>query len=373
MSRTLKLGNVVIGEGLPPYIVAEISCNHMGSLDRAKEIIHAAKQAGADAVKIQTYTADTLTMDAPQEHFKIEHPLWKDMTLHELYAKAQTPFEWVRPLFDYAAGQGIPIFSAPFDLSAAGYLEAQGNPFYKIASFEIVHIPLIEKVASFGKPLIISTGMASLGEIETALSAARGQGCGEIVLLHCVSAYPTPVEEANLMRMVALCDKFGVLTGLSDHTKSSLTARLAVGLGACLVEKHLMLSANDDSFDKAFSLLPDEFAELVSVCKKQAGQKLEIESLSPDERAALGKGEFTTSESEGKSAFFRPSIMVSRDIGMGEIFSPDNIVIRRPSAGLAPVFWNDVIGQPAMRALKRGDALTGADFPAQTARSAKGA
>lgn len=358
MAKNIKVNGYEIGAGCPPFIIAEVSCNHMGSLERAKEIMRAAKNAGADAVKLQTYTADTLTMDAPQDHFQINHPLWKNMSLHDLYAKAQTPFEWMAPLFDFGNELGITVFSAPFDLTAVDLLVELNSPIIKIASFESVHIPLIRKAAGAGKPMIISTGMANEREIETAIQTAKGAGCNDIILLHCISSYPTPLEQANLRTIEMLREKFDVLVGLSDHTKDTFVAELAIGLGACVVEKHLMLNADDDSFDKEFSLTPDSFAKLVDACKKQTPERFEEQIKTPDAQKALGVPGFNLKEGEKNSTIFRPSILVASDIKKGEIFSEDNLIIRRPSAGLPPSCWDDIMGKTASADLKRGDALS---------------
>lgn len=362
MSKTVNIDGCKVGAGYPPFIIAEISCNHMGSLERAKDIMRAAKDAGADAVKLQTYTAETLTMNGPQEHFKIDHPLWNNMTLHDLYAKAQTPFEWMKPLFDLGEQLDIILFSAPFDLSAADLLIDLNQPVFKIASFESVHLPLIQKVASSGKPLIISTGMANEQEIEDALSAARLGGCEDIILLHCISAYPTPVEQANLRTIEKLSERFGVLVGLSDHTTDNLVAEIAVGLGACMVEKHIMLNADDDCFDKAFSLTPDQFSDLVTRCKAQTRKNYEEHCKSAYVQKILGEASFKMKAGETSSTIFRPSILVHKDIKAGETFTEENLIIRRPSAGLAPKYWNDVIGKTAACDLSYGDALTGDDI-----------
>lgn len=352
-----------IGAGYPPYMIAEVSCNHMGSFERAKNIIKAAAQAGADAVKLQTYTADTITLDAPQPHFQIHHPLWNNTSFHRLYQQGQTPFEWMKPLFEYGAEQGVTVFSAPFDFSAAELLIGLDAPLYKIASFEAVHLPLIRKVAATGKPLIISTGIANEREIDEAVAAARDAGCRDLILLHCISAYPTPLEEANLRTIELLRARYGVMVGLSDHTTSTLAAEIAVGLGAVMVEKHVMLNKDDDTLDKAFSLTPDAFADLVSVCKAQTTERFAEQRHDPMVEAALGTASFAFKAGEEKSAAFRPSIMAASSIKPGDIFSADNLIIRRPAAGLAPKYWDTLIGQTATRAFERGDALTPADLP----------
>ncbi len=357
MNKVINISGYEIGMGRPPFMIAEISCNHLGDLDRAKDILRAVKDAGADAVKLQTYTADTLTMNGKQQHFQIDHPLWNNMSLHDLYKKAQTPFEWMKPLFDLGKELGITVFSAPFDLTAADLLIELDAPIFKIASFEAVHIPLIKKVAATGKPLIISTGMANEQEIEEALNAARNAGCDNIMLLHCISSYPTPIEQANLLTIEMLCERFNVPVGLSDHTTDSLVAELAVGLGACIVEKHVMLEAGDDSFDKEFSLIPSEFAELVQRCKAQTPEHFKKQLLDDNVQKILGVGSFKMKDGEKNSTIFRPSILVSSDIKAGDKFTEDNLIIRRPSAGLPPKYWDELIGETASCNLKYGDAM----------------
>ena len=357
MAKTVSVNGYEIGFNQPPFMIAEVSCNHMGSFERAKDIMRAAQEAGADAVKLQTYTAKTLTMNGPQKHFQIDHPLWNNMSLHNLYAKAETPFEWMKPLFDFGEELGITVFSAPFDITAAQLLIDLDVPLFKIASFEAVHLPLIKKVAATKKPLIISTGMANEQEIDEALETARAAGCEDIILLHCISAYPTPKEEANLRTIEKLRDRFGVLVGLSDHTTDTLVAELAVGLGACVVEKHIMLNANDESFDKEFSLIPSQFAELVEKCKAQTSENFKQQCQQDDVQKILGVPGFQMKDGEKNSTIFRPSILVAQDIKAGEIFTEENLIIRRPSAGMAPKHWDDLMGKVAACDLEYGDAM----------------
>ena len=358
MTKTISLDGTKVGEGCPPYIIAEVSCNHMGDFETAKALIKAGFDAGADAVKLQTYEADTITMDGPQEHFKMHHPLWHDMTYHKLYAQAQTPFAWMKPLFDYGRELGITIFSAPFDMSAADLLIELDAPIFKVASFEAVHIPLIKKLAATGKPMIISTGIASEEEIEDAVNAARDAGCKDLLLMHCVSSYPTPLEQAQLSKIALLRERFDVQVGLSDHTRSTFTAEIAVGLGACMVEKHIMLTKDDDTFDKEFSLTPEEFGELVRVCKSQTPEKFAAQKDDPDVITAIGKSGFERQKGEKDGKPLRPSILVAQDIKKGEVFSAENLTIRRPSAGLAPKYWGAVMGKEAAQDMKFGDGLS---------------
>ena len=356
--NSVNINGFKIAEHSAPFMIAEISCNHMGDFEQAKRIMDAAKSAGADAVKLQTYTAETLTMNGPQDHFKIDHPLWNNMTLHDLYAKAQTPFEWMAPLFEYGKKIDITVFSAPFDSTAADLLINLDAPIFKIASFEAVHLPLIAQVASSGKPLIMSTGMANESEIEEAVLTARSAGAEDIILLHCISSYPTPIEQANLATIKMLRERFGVLVGLSDHTKGTLVSEIAVGLGACVIEKHIMLHEDDECFDKEFSLTPQEFEELVVACKSVDQKRFDqLMSDNEDARAAIGVAGFALKDGEKDSTIFRPSIFIRKDINQGEVLTEDHITIRRPSAGLAPKHFQNVIGMTVTEEMNYGDAL----------------
>lgn len=333
-----------IGPGRPPYIIAEMSANHLGQIDRAFAIIDAAKDAGADAVKIQTYTADTITIDHDGPEFRIKGGLWDGRTLYDLYREAHTPWDWHPRLFEHARARGIALFSSPFDSTAIAFLENLDAPAYKIASFEIVDIPLIQRAASTGKPLVISTGMAGMAEITEAVEAARDAGGGGIVLLHCVSGYPTPPEESNLLRLRSLAERFDVLVGLSDHTLGTACAIAAVALGAVAIEKHLTLRRADGGPDSAFSLEPDEMHALVR-----------------DSRiafAALGSGEEVRAASESGNALFRRSLYIVRDVAVGELFTGDNVRSIRPGLGLPPKHLPDVMGRRAVRAVKRGTPLS---------------
>ncbi|MFW6175178.1 MAG: pseudaminic acid synthase, partial [Acidobacteriota bacterium] len=261
---TVEIGGRRIGPGEPVFVVAEVSANHNGSFDRAAEILHAAHVAGVDAVKLQTYTPDTMTLDLDQEPFRVEGgTIWDGRSLHDLYREAQTPWEWHPKLREVAEELGLILFSTPFDPTAVDFLEEMDVPAYKVASFEIVDLPLIRKIAATGKPMIVSTGMATLGEIEEAVAAARGAGATEIVLLKCTSAYPAPPEEADLRTIPHLATTFGVPAGLSDHTLGTEVAVAAVALGACVIEKHFTLSRADGGPDGAFSLEPQELRRLV--------------------------------------------------------------------------------------------------------------
>ena len=341
---TVTIGGRVIGAGQAPYVVAELSANHGGSLARAIEVLEAAKAAGADAIKLQTYTADTMTIDHDGPEFRIKGGLWDGRQLYELYKEAYTPWEWHAALFARGRELGIPVFSTPFDASAVDFLETLDPPAYKVASFELLDIPLVKRIASTGRPVIMSTGMASPDEIAESVEAFRAAGGRDLVLLHCVSGYPTPVEQSNLRRIPQLAEEFGCPVGLSDHTLGVEVAIASVALGACLIEKHFTLRRSDGGPDSAFSLEPDELRALVR------GAKAAFE--------ALGTGEATRSEVEKANLAFRRSIYVVRDIGAGEPFTDKNVRIIRPGYGLAPRELPNVLGRKARRALSRGTALT---------------
>ncbi|EGM71385.1 pseudaminic acid synthase [Shewanella sp. HN-41] len=332
-----------IGPSYPPYIIAELSANHNGDLNRAFQILEEAKKAGADAVKLQTYTHETITMDCDSEEFQIHGGLWDGQTLYELYRDAHMPWEWHQPLFDKAKALGITIFSSPFDFSAVDLLEELHAPAYKIASFELIDLPLIKRVAQTGKPMIISTGMANEEEIAEAIKTARDNGCEDLVVLHCVSGYPAPAEQYNLKTITDISQRFDVLSGLSDHTIDNATAVASVALGACLIEKHVTIDRNGGGADDSFSIEPPELAQL---CKdaKTAWQ-------------AMGKVNYERTEAEKGNVKFRRSLYVVKDIGEGEIFTMENIRSIRPGFGMAPKLLESVIGKKASRFLERGTAL----------------
>ncbi|MEC7972517.1 MAG: pseudaminic acid synthase [Pseudomonadota bacterium] len=341
MVEFININGRQIGKGYPPYIVAEISANHNGRLSHAIELIEKAKEAGADAVKLQTYTPDTITLNHRGPDFIIQSGLWKGQTLYDLYQKAHTPWEWHGELISHAREIGLTVFSSPFDETAVDFLETFDVPAYKIASPEIVDFNLIRKCAQTGKPLIISTGMATIEEINEALSIAKQSGAKEIVLLHCVSAYPTPVEESNLSTISFLSEKFDIPIGLSDHTSDSLTTIVSVGLGAALIEKHITLSRKNNGLDDAFSLEPSEFKELT------ASAQLAF--------SALGNLEVKLSKTEKEMLFARRSLYVVADIQKGEVFTKQNIRSIRPNYGVHPKFLTSIIGKPARRALCKGE------------------
>lgn len=316
-----------------PYIIAELSANHNGKLETALKIIKAAKAAGADAVKLQTYTADTITLNCNSEDFQIRGGLWDGRTLYDLYQQAHMPWEWHVPLFEYARELQITIFSSPFDNTAVDLLEKLGAPAYKIASFEAIDLPLIKYVASTGKPMIISTGMANAEEIQEAIDTARDGGCKELAILHCVSGYPAPAADYNLRTIPDMIDRFGLVTGLSDHTLDNTTAITSIALGASLIEKHFTLDRNGGGPDDSFSLEPQE-----------------LEALCRDSKtawSALGKADYERQSSEQGNAQFRRSLYAVKNISKGEPLTTDNIRSVRPGYGLAPKHYWSILGKHA--------------------------
>lgn len=332
-----------IARNEPPYIIAEMSANHNRSLDTALRIIEQAKVVGADAVKLQTYTADTITLDSDTEEFQIHDGLWGGKTLHELYQEAHMPWEWHRPLFEYARKLGITIFSSPFDNTAVDLLEDLNAPAYKIASFEAVDLPLIKYVASTGKPIIISTGMADAQEIQEAIEAAHNGGCKELAILHCVSGYPAPASDYNLRTIPDMIERFGLITGLSDHTLDNTTAIAGIALGASIIEKHFTLDRNGGGPDDSFSLEPDGMAAL---CRN-----------SKIAWSALGGIDYGCKSSEMKNIKFRRSLYFVKDIAAGEIITPDAVRSVRPGYGLAPKYLFEVLGKKVSRDVKKNEAV----------------
>ena len=337
-----------IGSGHPPYIIAEMSANHNGSLQTAFRIIDEAKKAGADAVKSQSYTADTITLPCESEDFMIRGGLWDGQSLYQLYQKAHMPWEWHQPLFDYARAAGITLFSSPFDESAVELLESLDAPAYKIASFEAVDLPLIRRAAQTGKPLIISTGMADAEEIAEAVDAARSAGCRELALLHCVSGYPAPAADYNLRTLPDMAQRFRLPAGLSDHTLDNTTAVAAVALGACIIEKHFTLDRNGGGPDDSFSLEPDGLAAL---CR--------------DSRTAwqaLGAVDYGLKSSEQGNIKFRRSLYFVRDMPAGETIDAGAIRSVRPGYGLAPKHFDALLGKTLKRAVSACTPVSWDDF-----------
>lgn len=340
---SIKIAGRRIAADEPPYIIAELSANHNGKLETALRIIEEAKKSGADAVKLQTYTADTITLNSDAEEFRIKGGLWDGRTLYDLYQEAHMPWDWHKPLFDHAHKLGITIFSSPFDNTAVDLLEDLNAPAYKIASFEAVDLPLIKYVASTGKPMIISTGMADAEEIQEAIEAAREGGCKELAILHCVSGYPAPAADYNLRTITDMVERFGLVTGLSDHTLDNTTAITSVALGASIIEKHFTLDRNGGGPDDSFSLEP---AELTALCKdsKTAWQ-------------ALGSVNYGRKSSEQGNAQFRRSLYFVKDLKAGDVITKDAVRSVRPGFGLAPKYYSEIVGKKTVADIKYGQAV----------------
>ena len=344
MNKSVAIDGRAIGADYEPYVICELSGNHNGSLDRALMLLEGAAATGADAIKLQTYTPDTMTIDHDSPEFMIDGgTLWDGQKLYDLYKEAQTPFEWHKPLFERARELGVTLFSTPFDETAADLLESLGAPAFKIASFEAIDLPLIAHVARKGKPMIISTGMSNLGEISDAVRTARDNGCDDLILLHCVSSYPAPDEDSNVRTVPHLAQAFGVVSGLSDHTAGSAVSVASIALGGSVIEKHFTTARADGGPDAAFSLEPAEFLALVNDCKRAW--------------RALGKVTYDLCGSERKSLKFRRSLYVVRDIARGEALTRENVRSIRPGFGLPPKHLVEVIGARANRALSRGEPL----------------
>ena len=342
----MKIGNKIIGREAQPFIIAEMSGNHNQSLDRAFEIVDAAAKAGAHAIKLQTYTAETITLDIHEGEFYIEdkNSLWQGNSLHSLYKNAYTPWEWHEAIFDRANKNGLICFSTPFDETAVDFLETLHAPAYKIASFEIVHLPLIKKVASTGKPIIISTGMSSVSEIEDAVRTVRSTGNENLVLLKCTSSYPSSPTNSNILTIPHLRDMFNCEIGLSDHSMGVGVATAAVAHGATVVEKHFTLRRSDGGVDSAFSLEPEEMEALV-VETERAWQ-------------SLGRVNYGPVESEKKSLVFRRSIYIAEDVNEGDILTVKNMKCVRPGLGLPPKFYEMLLGKKLNRSLKKGTPMS---------------
>jgi pseudaminic acid synthase len=341
----MKIGNIEVGQGHAPFVIAEMSGNHNQSLDRALEIVKAAADSGAHALKLQTYTADSITINHKGGLFDIkdEKSLWKGKNLYELYQEAHTPYEWHRAIFDCAAKLGILCFSSPFDEDAVDFLETLNVPAYKIASFENNHHPLLKKVAKTGKPVIMSTGVSTLAEVDESVKVLRQHGCKELVLLKCTSTYPATPQSTNLLTIPHLQDLFNTEVGLSDHTMGIGVSVAAIALGATVIEKHFCLSRAEGGVDSAFSLEPAEFKSLVN------------ETLGAWQ--ALGNIQYGIQEAEKKSLNFKRSLYVVKDIKEGESFSPENIRVIRPGDGLHPRYYEWLLGKKANRNLTYGSPL----------------
>jgi pseudaminic acid synthase len=340
--KDIKIAHHTIGLNHSPFIIAEMSGNHNQSLDRALEIVDAAALAGAHAIKLQTYTADTITMKGAYT-INDENSLWNGKELHELYKKAYTPWEWHQPIFERAKEKGLIAFSSPFDETAVDFLETLNVPAYKIASFENTHLPLIRKVAQTGKPVIISTGVSSISDIDETVRLLRNEGCENFILLKCTSTYPATPENTNILTIPHLSQLHNCLVGLSDHTMGIGVSVAAVALGARIIEKHFTLRRADGGVDSAFSLEPEELKALV------------IETHNAF--LSLGEISYGVKQAEEKSKFFKRSIYVSKDIAVGDIFTNENLKIIRPGNGLAPKFIDDIIGKKAKMSIKAGTPL----------------
>jgi len=345
MIDKIKIGNKWVGKGNPCMVVAEISCNHVQKKEYALKLIEEAKSAGADAVKFQTYTPDTITLNCDNDYFKIKGTVWAGRTLYDLYSEAYTPWDWFPELRDKAKEEGVVFFSSPFDETAVDFLEELGVPAYKIASFEINHIPLIRYVAKKKKPVILSTGVATQEDIELALKTIRSEGNEQIILLKCTSAYPAPTDELNLASIPELEKNFGVISGLSDHTSGLLAPSVSVALGAKIIEKHLILDRKMGGPDVGFSIEPKEFKQMVDIVR-------ETES-------ALGDRTLTLTKGAKEHKFAMRSIFVSEDISKGEQFSAKNLRVVRPGNGLHPKHYSEILGKKSRKDLKKGTPLQG--------------
>ena len=344
MNDFITINDRKIGNSFSPYIIAEMSANHNGDINNAYKIIDMAKSSGADCVKLQTYTPDTLTIDSKLPDFQLTEGLWAGQSLYELYEGAFTPWEWHKPLFDYAKKVGITIFSSPFDNTAVDLLEDLNTPAYKIASFEAVDLHLIKYVAQTGKPMIISTGMADAEEIQEAIEAAREGGCKELAILHCVSGYPAPAEDYNLRTLVDMQKKFGLITGLSDHTIDNATAITSVALGASIIEKHVTLDRNGGGPDDSFSLESEELKQLCVWAKTAWG--------------SLGQVDYGRKSSEQANVKFRRSLYFVKDIKEGEVITTEHVKSIRPGNGLAPKFYEQILGKTVKLDVVRGTPVT---------------
>lgn len=341
MDREIRIGSKIISQDSPTFIVAEMSGNHNMDFDRAVEILKAAREAGADAVKIRIYTADTITLDCDDPCFQItQGTLWDGITLHKLYQTAYTPWEWQPRLKKMAEEMGLLLFSSPFDFSSVDFLEEMDVPAYKIASFEITDIPLIRKVARLGKPVILATGIARLADIELAVQTCREEGNEQVILLKCCSAYPTPYEDVNLRAIPNLAETFQCLAGLSDHTMGTAVAAGAVALGAKMVEKHMTLCRSDGGPDAAFSMEPQEFKEMVD----------NIRIL----EKALGKVTYDLSDKQAREREHSRSLFVAQDMKAGDVFTPENLRSVRPADGLHTKYYEQLLGRRITRDAKKG-------------------
>lgn len=343
-----KIGQFNLDKNAPAFIIAELSANHNGSLKTALETVRAAKRAGADAIKLQTYTADTITLKSTKEDFKIEGTIWDGKYLHDLYQEAYTPWEWHKEIFDEAQKVGLVCFSSPFDVTAVDFLETLDVPAYKIASFEITDIPLIQYTASTGKPIIISTGIAEYEDIALAIQTCREAGNNQIALLKCTSSYPAPIEEANMRMVQKLADDFNVISGLSDHTMGSIVPIVSVCFGAKIIEKHFILDRSIGGPDASFSMNEEEFKEMV-IAVRQAESAIGIESYALTEKQKAGK-------------VFSRSLYISKDIKKGDVLDETSIKSVRPGLSLHPKYYHELIGKKSLKDFTLGDRIKKEDF-----------
>ena len=344
----MKINGREISRNFPPYVIAEVSANHNGSIDTALETILEAKKSGADAVKIQTYTPETMTIDCNSEDFLIKDGLWKDRTLFDLYSEAYTPFEWHDKLFNYARSIDITLFSSPFDESAVDLLDKLNTPAYKVASFELVDLPLIKYIASKKKPILMSTGMANIEEIGSAIETAKNAGASDIAIFHCISSYPASIDQAHLNNIDFLKKEFGIEIGLSDHTIGNTAAIVATAKGATLIEKHFILSRDFGGVDSTFSIEPNEMKILVNEVEKA--------------HSSLGNEDFSRSDTEKTNKIFRRSLYYVNELAEGSILSDSDIRRIRPGFGLSPKYFDEVIGKKLKKKVKRGDRVNLNDF-----------
>lgn len=344
--QDLYIKNIKVGANLPPFIVAEMSGNHNQSLEKALEIVEAAATTGVDAIKLQTYTADTITIEVETAEFYIDDPksLWQGQSLYKLYQQAYTPWEWHKPIFDRCKELGLIAFSTPFDETAVDFLESLDVPCYKIASFENTHLPLIKKVAKTGKPMIISTGMANIAELDETVRTAREAGCKDLILLKCTSTYPASPEDSNLLTIPHMRDLFNCQVGLSDHTLGTGVAVASVALGATFIEKHFTLSRAEGGVDSAFSMEPEEMKTLV-IETKRAWE-------------ALGKIKYGPTKNEENSSKFRRSLYVAEDMKAGDVFTEQNLRVVRPGYGLEPKYYDVILGRKVNKDVKKGTAVS---------------
>jgi pseudaminic acid synthase len=344
----MLIKNYKIDHNSPVFIIAELSANHNGSIEVAKDTIRAAKRAGADCIKLQTYTPDTMTINSHKEDFVINGTIWNGRNLYELYQEAYTPWEWHKELFETATAEGLICFSSPFDKTAVDFLEDLNTPAYKIASFEITDIPLIEYTASKGKPIIISTGIAEQEDIELALDTCKRMGNNDIALLKCTSSYPAPIEEANMVMVKDLAERYGVITGLSDHTMGSTVPVVATCFGAKIIEKHFILDKSIGGPDASFSMDEEEFTSMVKSVREA--------------EKAIGKVDYTLTEKQKKGKDFSRSLYVVEDIEAGGVITEKNVRSIRPGFGLHPKYYHKILGKQTQTQLKKGERLTTDSF-----------